>query len=48
MFELTNEMIKGFTKYSDIALFEDLDVLQIVIDDKKKTQIICKPLSEVD
>ena len=48
MFELTNEMIKGFTKYSDIALFEDLDVLQIVIDDKKKTQIICKPLSEND
>lgn len=48
MFELTNEMVKGFAKYSDIALFEDLDVLQIVIDDKKKTQIICKPLSEND
>ena len=46
LFELTSKMIKGFMKYSDIALFEDLDVLQVIIDDKKKTQIICKPLEQ--
>lgn len=46
LFELTSKMVKGFVKYSDIALFEDLNVLKIVIDDRKKTQIICKPLEE--
>ena len=46
MFEMTSKMIKGFAKYSDIALFEDLNILKVIIDDKKKTQLICKPLEQ--
>ena len=39
LFELTSKMIKGFVKYSDIALFEDLNVLKIQTQDAFKSTI---------